>query len=92
MGGLKLFGQSPYENNIFQKGASLMIELLPKGNYSIPGNVAAGSLFSSLQSVGAGAGVGVAVKAVGGALGAGGVENRSNFEFGSFGVAQSPSL
>ena len=52
-----------------------MIELLLNGNYLIPGNVAAGSLFSSLQSVGAGAGVGVAVKAVGGALGAGGLEN-----------------
>ena len=63
-----------------------MIELLLKGNFSIAGNVAAGSLFSSLQSVGAGAGVGVAVKAVGGALGAGGLENISNFGFGSFGV------
>ena len=63
-----------------------MIEIFLKVNYSIPGNVAAGSLFSSLQSVGAGAGVGVAVKAVGGALGAGGLENRSNFRFGSFGV------
>ena len=48
--------------------------------------MAAGSLFSSLQSVGAGAGVGVAVKAVGGAVGAGGFENRSTFGFGSFGV------
>ena len=60
-----------------------MIEIFLKVNYSIPGNVAAGSLFSSLQSVGAGAGVGAAVKAVGGALGAGGVENRSYFGFGS---------
>jgi len=36
------------------------------------GNVVAGSVFSGLQSVGAGAGVGLAAKAVGGVAGAGG--------------------
>merc|ERR1711962_1598414 len=53
------------------KAAGVAAGTMAAGWQASIGNVAAGSLFSSLQSVGAGAGVGVAVKAVGGALGAG---------------------
>ena len=50
----------------------LTLFLAADKNGTISGNVVAGSVFSGLQSVGAGAGVGLAAKAVGGVAGAGG--------------------